>query len=227
MVKKQKLIEVNADNYFRNNIFSDAIQYGKQLKSVEGVAEVLSAINDKQHIYMSERDIFVKEKNVSIKEKLEKAKERRKISRITLLIFIGILLLDLCISIPFLIKVIFFGIMFCTYIAYDDARGKYNHEVSDAKKLGEGICWKYDAEAQRFYVHIDDLYLASLEPTHRETVLMRREQERYQREMMQLQREQIRLENERMEEQRKSRIAQEELLRIERMREERIRRNSY
>lgn len=89
---------------------------------------------------------------------------------------------------------------------------------------------------------IDDLYLLSLEPAHREMVMMRREQAKQHEEMMRMERERIELEKERIrvekqrqadertaraearEEAKQSRKVQERLLRIEEDREMRYRR---
>lgn len=117
----------------------------------------------------------------------------------------------------------------------------YKEKVSE----GEELASKYRAIARKLYVRIDDIYLNSLEPAHREMVMMRRDQERQHQERMELQRAhqrkmeaeqkayQRRLENEQrmrldeqkkhekrlVKEQRKARIAQEELLYIEKERE--------
>lgn len=80
---------------------------------------------------------------------------------------------------------------------------------------------------------IDDLFLLSLEPAHREMVLMRREQAKQHEEMMRMEKERLKLEKERIriekerqadakdakEETRRVREVQERLLRIEEDRE--------
>lgn len=70
---------------------------------------------------------------------------------------------------------------------------------------------------------IDTLYLRSLDPSHREMVLMRREQAEHNRKQEELEEERVRLENERLREAEKTRKAQEKLLKIEEEREKRYR----
>ena len=123
-------------------------------------------------------------------------------------------------------------------------------------KLGEFICensyYKYTRpilenisalniafaeQSRKYYVSIDDLYLLSLDPAHREMVLMRREQAERHEEMMRMEQERIELEKERIrvekarqaderaareearQEAERSRKAQERLLQIEEERE--------
>lgn len=71
---------------------------------------------------------------------------------------------------------------------------------------------------------VDAMYLASLDPAHREMVLMRREQAEHNREMKHLEIQRQRTENERLDEARRARQAQERLLAIEEERERRLRR---
>ena len=82
---------------------------------------------------------------------------------------------------------------------------------------------KFESRNNKLYKDIDYIYLGSLEPAHREAVLARRDQERHHQEMMEAQaRHHQRVE----EEQRKIRKSQEELLQIERTRENRYLENS-
>lgn len=96
---------------------------------------------------------------------------------------------------------------------------------------------EFTETSRKYYVSIDDLYLLSLDPAHREMVLMRREQTKQHEEMMRMERERIELEKERIrvekarqaderaaraearQEAERSRKAQERLLQIEEDRE--------
>lgn len=66
------------------------------------------------------------------------------------------------------------------------------------------------------------MYLLSLDTTHRELVLLRRQQEAHNQDMLQLEKERQKAEKERLEEQRRAREATEELLSIEIEREKRM-----
>lgn len=73
-----------------------------------------------------------------------------------------------------------------------------------------------------YYDAIDNMYLLSLDTTHRELVLLRRQQEAHNQDMLQLEKERQKAEKERLEEQRRAREATEELLSIEIEREKRM-----
>lgn len=90
---------------------------------------------------------------------------------------------------------------------------------SEARRINSRTAW-----IQSIYDKVDDLYLDTLDPAHREAVLMRREQERQHRELMDAQQ---RHNQAMLDEQRRILQAQEEMLQIEREREERYKRNSY
>ena len=98
---------------------------------------------------------------------------------------------------------------------YSNAKNKVSNYIANQ------VTDPYLQSIRRNRNKVDNIYLASLSPEHRELVLMRRDQERQHQEAMRQQERQneaIRAEQER------ARIAQEELLRIEREREERYRR---
>lgn len=73
-----------------------------------------------------------------------------------------------------------------------------------------------------YYDAIDNLYLLSLDTTHRELVLLRRQQEAHNQDMLRLEKERQKAEKERLEEQRRAREATEKLLSIEIEREKRM-----
>ena len=66
------------------------------------------------------------------------------------------------------------------------------------------------------------MYLLSLDTTHRELVLLRRQQEAHNQDMLRLEKERRKAEKERLEEQRRAREATEKLLSIEIEREKRM-----
>lgn len=84
--------------------------------------------------------------------------------------------------------------------------------------------------AREYYKKADDMYLASLDPAHREMVLMRREQAEYNNEMLKMERERLaeqrrasKAQEDMLEEQKRAGRAQEQLLDIELERERRRR----
>ena len=87
-------------------------------------------------------------------------------------------------------------------------------KISDRNNL-------FTARSQEIYREIDNCYLVSLDPSHREMVLMRREQARHQGEMRRLEEQRVRVEREKLMEERRARMAQESLLDIEQERKKR------
>lgn len=239
MANNVTMDEVNVDKFFVDNIFGGTIRYGEQCKGLNGVSEIILAVEEKNKQYMQERNNFVENR----KKKLDKSLKTWKIFRIVfvvaLILFIcslfsdriissipqiNIFLLDILVSIFSLILAFLFEcgfiIALISFGLVKWAKSMYSLEINETRDKAITIIRKYENDAQMFYNRIDNIYLSSLEPAYRETILMRRDQERHHQEMLREQREH----NRRLEEdQRRTRMAQEELLRIEREREERRR----
>ncbi len=83
---------------------------------------------------------------------------------------------------------------------------------------------RYSANASSTCEQIDSIYLNSLDPAHREMVIIRREQQRQHEELMRIEKEKLLAQQAAHEEQKRARIAQEEILKIKREEQERYRR---
>ena len=70
MIKMKKLQKININNYFRNNIFNEVIQYGNRFEGLNGVCEINSKILEKQKMYNDEINHYVIEKKELLKKKL-------------------------------------------------------------------------------------------------------------------------------------------------------------
>ena len=231
MIKMKKLQKININNYFRNNIFNEVIQYGNRFEGLNGVCEINSKILEKQKMYNDEINQYVIEKKELLKKKL-------LIGRILKVVFI-FALISFVLSLPysnvynsnfFVINALLFMtllpfmgrtcLLLGCFVLYKIGNFIYEKEVNKIKIESEIISRKYETDAQIYYKQIDDIYLSSLEPMQRYNILSNRDQERRHQEMLREQREH----NRRLEEeQRRTRLAQEEILRIEREREERRR----
>ena len=95
---------------------------------------------------------------------------------------------------------------------------KYSSCAKSVMSKSEQVNAKHLDNVKYIRNRIDNLYLNSLDPAHRELVLMRRDQKQQHEQSMYAQRQHQETVE---EEQRKIRYAQEELLKIEREREER------
>ena len=98
-----------------------------------------------------------------------------------------------------------------------DKKGKlYRTAFDDALKKIKSLSYPFDKLNRQLYQKVDNLYLASLEPTHREAILMRRSTESYQAEMLKSQKQLEKSSKHSVEEQKRIRIAEEEMLEYER-----------
>lgn len=70
-----------------------------------------------------------------------------------------------------------------------NAAREYDSIISPLREIANNAANVYGNTNELLYTSIDDLYLSSLDPAHREVVLMRRDQERQHQETLQAQRE--------------------------------------
>lgn len=230
---------VNTNNWKNINIFNNVINYAEKHKVISGVLECKVKAENHRQTYMEEIDKALNSEAETLEReycKLKNIYKKKLIYRaICLFCIVSNLLVDLfsfdslrCLRITeFFLNITFvaFWIFLALWIIYKIREKRQDNVyatcVKSAKSQAQAIERKYKNISSEIYNEIDDLYLASLDPTHREVVLMRREQERQHKERMQeSQREQRRLEM-LQEEQRRTRIAQEKLLAIEEEREKR------
>ena len=99
----------------------------------------------------------------------------------------------------------------------------YSYSYKRFRDKADEINERYISNIVFYRNKVDTLYLDSLDPILKETILMRRDKERHHRDLINAQLKHQRLME---EEQRKIRQNQEELLKIEREKEERRKRNS-
>lgn len=232
-------------NYYRGKwdkkyLYKEASDYLKKYSDIQRAKELKTKLNKDYVIYRDEIEEFLNRavpEIESCQKEHFKMSDKEEIFKRLGIVFIILFLVCAIIGryIPFQllfsifeILVLISGLVAGVGIIYCKMKGK-----ALAKKQSS-VMTKFENEAMHInartqwikgiYKEIDTLYLATLDPAHREAVLMRRDQERHHREMMNAQQEH----NQAMvEEQRKILQTQEEILQIEREREERYRRNSY
>lgn len=93
---------------------------------------------------------------------------------------------------------------------WDALRSEYMSLKGEAEKEIRGVNEDFNRQCSNYYSTIDECYLDSLEPTQREIVLMRRQQEKQHQQLM---REQQRMANEQREYQRRIEREQEQIRR--------------
>lgn len=235
----QRLYLDSYDYNYQKNAYNDAVSFAKQNIKINGVGDLLERLQNDYQEYVEQRRCLKDEEFQSESDKYASWEKMHRMKVISVLVFITCFVLAV-ISIQQnrgVWAVIAILSMLLAFIAPIAAvilqlieminKKKYVSYAENVKGRIKVINYSYLSKVDQIYNQIDDLYLASLEPAHREMVLMRRDQERQHQELIRLQKEQQKMQKKILDEQSKSRIAQEGLLDIEREREERYWKNRY
>ena len=255
---RYQIVRCDLDKCYRVNEYNEAIDYALKNSNIVGMEKTIEKLNKEKNIYKQDiANLIEPERETEnemylLWEKWNKAKDgcfKIVLGLIggTILCWILSAFLWSGLSLLGLIDVVLSIIMFLVFWVikvielicgnkYDRYINKIMSKIIARNKI-------FGQDMNRYYEEIDNLYLQSLDPAHREMVLMRREQDKYNQEMMRLEQERLSLERERVhiekerqkeekaarEEARQnakeSRRVQERLLQIEEDRE--IRRKSY
>lgn len=258
MYKKDTVI-INPENLRKDSIFGKVIQYGNTNKEIKGVEDKVNLIRMTIEDYHNDLEQLKLSKFSLLENEFDKWKIHYRWREVftwisigsTLVFFIMVIGQGFIASVYLLVLIIFSINIFSVTLrsilgALEIVKvKKYRMGYADYMNSVFSINDKYEKIANQIYNEIDICYLDSLEPAHREIVLMRRDQERQHQEQMRLQHEhhmrmeaeqrehQWKLENEQrrraeeqklhekkiVDEQRRARKAQEELLYIEKERE--------
>lgn len=238
--KGKSLYRVNLNSFYNTNTFENEINFANQNIKVKGVQELLHGIQNEYREYNEKMMQLInnsKETECSKYRLWEKTHKRKTMTKYIIIISLILIIVGIALGDSNLIQgrigkflfsitglllyLIFFAgiIMFIAFkITEKVYENNYKSYVEELNRQAGNINIEYKNKMRRYHNKIDDLYLMSLEPSHREIVLMRREQEQQHRERMRLQEVHNR---EVLEEQKRARQAQEELLEIEKAREER------
>lgn len=237
-----QMIKTDIYSWYETDQFETAIEYAEQNSSIDGVSHYLYELQELYQEYNDKMEALLQEQEPILDELLYKRNYAEKTKNIckwaSILSFIFAILFGymglpniLANIIAFLMGVIIIlGIPAAILLKITSillAR-KYNSCLISARTNAEALNQIYLNEAAECFHEVDNLYLNSLDPTHRETVLMRREQEQQHQEQLRLEQERIRIENERLQHQKEMEDAQkrtlqatEQLLKIEEEREKR------
>ncbi len=224
------------------SIFHDAKELAKRHQDIDGVCALLEEINSRQKDYLDDLNtIYSYYEDDLLKKKQtwwDWDDRKDKAKKVTLILLIVVIITLLIGSIDSLWAIFLFGgiasitlfvvslliTIVLKLIEKKTWQSYYTFEESVTHRAQVEITDEYRKVARRLYNEIDNLYLSSLEPAHREAVLMRRDQERHHQEMLREQRQH----QERLEaEQREMRMAQQKLLEIEEERERRYKENRW
>lgn len=252
-----KIVRCDLDRCYRFNEYNKAMDYANKNMNVEGVREQIQKLQNEKEIYISNVKNITEPERETENQKYaswEKWNGRWNICiRITIPLLIIIILNNvLSFILPEIIHNILRILGFLIYImvpaslvtlaATHGCESSYNRYKADIIQRINNINASFSNRFNEYYRQIDNLYLCSLDPTHREMVIMHREQTKYNEEMLRLERERNQLEKERneqmlrlekerhalekerMQETKRTRQATEDMLQIERDREWRSRR---
>lgn len=238
--------DVNTNQYYHMQEYKEALQFAQKYQNIAGVPEEIKNLKENHNKYRKNFNDALNqvydEWNQKHRTWMRVNTAKNLLKRITIgaavIVVVGFvangiiswrhmegiletideLLTALAMELTFWCGVAWLGLCIAekySFNQYSNAKNKVSNYIANQ------VTDPYLQSIRRNRNKVDNIYLASLSPEHRELVLMRRDQERQHQEAMRQQERQneaIRAEQER------ARIAQEELLRIEREREERYRR---
>lgn len=242
-MRKSNFERYDLDKVYFMNEYNEAVAYGNTYININGVKEQLQNLEKERQRYFENVANIVnpeREKEEVKYRQYEKWAKIAKTCKWTEILFIAIFiafmlfykylpigfrtsvllaLFEILLMLyPFILGPILFIIAKVIKYGYDRSYKQYIESISNKLgNLGNGFM----RASRDCYKEIDNLYLLSLDATHRELVLLRRQQETLAQDMMHLEKERQKAEKERLNEQRKTREATEQLLNIEIERERR------
>lgn len=230
----KKLQRIDLEQCYSYGEYNEAINHGKMNSRLEGVNDYIAQLNNERMQYEQEMKKVIDVEKDNENRKYHFWEKWRKIKFISLGIFVGSHILDFIIGSVFngtlealltiliCLLLVLNVILFLIAAVIQVISGKlYSRYADNLKEHLYCINKSFDYKTRTCYLAIDDIYLNSLEPSHREIVLMRREQNEHNHKLEKIAEERRRLEEKNLEENKKIRNAQEQLLEIERERENR------
>lgn len=248
MNKGNYLYRLDLEDFYETCQYERAVAFAKTYIKIPGVKEVIDRMEFEYKEHVKEINQFRDEisdeenKKYTLWEKANKGKNICKMAFIAAIVFyiissifdsvLGMEIIYVIVLMQILSLFIFCGGVLGTAIfkIVEMVFGKI-YQLYSQKTLDKvlGFREKYLNQIRKLVTKTDNLYLDSLEPIHREVVLMRREQMQQHGEVMRIQeanREFMEQHSEAMlREQTKMREAQERLFEIEQIREKRYRKS--
>lgn len=241
-MEKVVVVRYDLDRVYYLNEYYKAADHAEQNIGIHGIKEQLERLNAEKSSYTQEVSALAEAERDNERHKYEAYQKWADIFKVCRWIFFGGLIgtvlrifigkylsYTLASIVAFLLVVaLFVGgpatiFSFLRRVWY--AR-QYQQYVDGISSRFESMGRSFEQISRDYYRAIDTLYLNSLDPTHRELVLLRRDQAEQSQKLINAEKEQHRLQRELIGEQQRSRAVQQELLNIERERERRYRENS-
>lgn len=235
---KKGIQRYNLDKCYSFGMYNKTIKYGREHEDINGVSNWIEKLNSEENSYSYEMEnIINSEREIENKKysSWEKCNKIKKTSfRMTLILLFLIPFVNICFigpRTPDFIRVLsmiatlilllsFFTAIFSipfeiiTKKIYQNYVLKLYKKIQEKNRLFENVSYS-------IYQNIDNLYLNTLEPIHRDNILMHRKQEEHNRKMEQIAEEQRKLDVENLNERKRSNELHSRLLNIEEERERR------
>lgn len=245
-MKKPGMTRYNLDKVYFLTEYNKAVAYGKQNIGIQGVKEQLQGLEQEKKSYFEkvanivspERD--TEQAKYQQYEKWAIMEKKCKWAEIMLIVLLVVQLstfryLPLAFKTSLLFSLfnvlLVLLVLFAGPVAFIIAKIarysfalRYNKYVIPLSNQINSLGSSFTRTSLRYYDAIDSLYLSTLDPAHREMILLRRQQEMHNQDMLRLERARQKAEEQRLKEQQRTRQATEELLAIEKERERRYRR---
>lgn len=241
--KKKTNNRYNLDTCYAFGNYNKAVKYGKSHNAVDGVSNCMEKLDSEKNSYINEMQNIIdnekenENKKYSLWEKCSNIKYK---SSITTMISFILMLLNMIIlgrGNSFLYEALFillplvFTFSIFTAVLSTFAELITNNRYFDYTLTLDGKLQKqnrlFENISYNIYQDIDNLYLNSLDPVHKETVLMHRKQDEHNRRMAQLAEDQHRLATQNLNETRRANEMQARLLQLEEKKEEERRYNKW
>ncbi len=243
----KQFARIDLDRHYSNSPYNEARAYGERNKGIGGVEPILGRLQASRQSYLAEMTQYIegeRGREEALYSQLRKTGQRKQLFKWIALGAVLVLFLQTKLdsrALPSILWLFLFFLGIATFavcvvsavisLIYRareaHAARVYQDYTAQAQAGFDRINRSHNASMRAFRTEIDDLYLASLDPAHREVILMRRDQERQHEEAMRLQEKALKLQEQHQqaieEEQRRARQAQEKLLAIEEERERRRR----
>lgn len=236
-IMKNSFARIDFNDFYITNECNRVVEYARKNRHIKGVDNVFNQIQSVKENYLEKMKKFIdyernSENNLyAFLEKIHLCKVVCRFAVILTFIFLFLqqkLPQNIFINLVSLISIILFlgGIFMwmITKVIEMICRKRYNLYMKNVEMKINNINGEYYNAINRMYNKVDELYLSSLDPVLRETILMRREQERQHKERLKMMQTQIENQQRIEQEQKLVRERQEELLEIERERERRYKR---
>lgn len=215
--------------YYAKNDYDQTANYANSNISISGVNELSAQLESGYKNYLQEMGAIVNNEATTEEEKYTQLERISNIKNICKYSAIALLLLTIiCMifqsnliaitSILLILAILVYCVIKIIDVICEKKYRSYDKSISDKFS---SINIRYANLFNRIYQDIDNLYLSSLDPAHREVVLMRRDQERQHQEAMRANAQQAEIQRQLAEEQRRTSNKVERLVQIEEDRERR------